>query len=165
VSDIQKIDAAPCGLHGSHEGEGDMLCGGCAPDDVVVDKEKTLRMHATVLAYIGDAVYEVYIRKYVIDAGYVHANRLHTAAVKFVRASAQAKVMKLIFDGLPGEEQTLARRARNKKPKTVPKNSDVIDYKWATAFEALLGYYYLTGQNTRLENAILIAINSAEGAI
>jgi ribonuclease-3 family protein len=149
-----------CELHGSHEGEYDLLSTACMPNDVIVDKEKTLRMHATVLAYIGDAVYEVYIRKYVIDAGYVHADRLHTAAVKFVRASAQAKVMKLMFDGLPEEEQVLVKRARNRKPKTVPKNADVLDYKWATAFEALLGYYYLTEQTIRLENAILIAINT-----
>jgi ribonuclease-3 family protein len=122
-------------------------------------------MHATVLAYIGDAIYEVYIRKYVIDTGIVHADRLHTAAVRFVKASAQAKIMKLMFDGLPEEEQTLVKRARNRKPKTVPKNAEVLDYKWATAFEALLGYYYLTEQKTKLENAILIAINSVEGAI
>lgn len=166
---IEKQAAEPvgCALHGDHAGEDDLLCtgGGCGAPETPVNKDETLRMNTTVLAWLGDAVYEIHIRKYVIDAGLVHADRLHNASVRFVRASAQAQVMKRILDGLPEEEQRLVKRARNHRPKTVPKNADPVEYRWATAFEALLGYYYLTEQTTRLENAIIIAINHAEGAL
>jgi len=127
------------------------------------DHSEALRMNTTVLSWLGDAVYELFIRKYLSDSGKVHADRLHRAAVRFVRASAQAEVIKLIFDGLSEDEQRLVKRARNRKPKTMPKNAEPGDYKWATAFEALLGYYYITEQEDRLEKTVHVAINHIEG--
>jgi ribonuclease-3 family protein len=145
-----------------------------------VGKEEALRMNTTALAWLGDAVYEVYVRKYIVDTGAGHADRLHTASVRFVKAEAQAGILKALLadaesgDGgelgaaasaeglLDAEERALCRRARNKKSATRPKNADPMDYKWATAFEALLGYYYMTEQTRKLEDVILYALNHIE---
>ena len=118
--------------------------------------------NTSVLAYLGDAVYELHVRKYMVDTGQIHADRLHTGAVRFVRAGAQATVIKALFPGLPEQEQALVRRARNRKTNTKPRNADPVEYKWATAFEALLGYYYLSEQDQKLEDAILRALSMIE---
>jgi ribonuclease-3 family protein len=132
-------------------------------------KDEALRMGAAALAYLGDAVYEVYVRKYLVDTGAARANSLHRAAVRFVNAGAQAAVIRAMLDdessfALDDDERALVRRARNRKSAAKPKNADPMDYKWATAFEALLGYYYLTEQTRKLEDAILFALNKVEGA-
>jgi ribonuclease-3 family protein len=111
------------------------------------------------LAWVGDAVYELYVREYVVGTGLIQADRLHRAAVKYVKADAQAHIMRSILSGLSAEEQTLVRRARNKRVATKPKNADPVAYKWATAFEALLGYYYLSGQETALKSTIQRAVD------
>ncbi|MDR2157677.1 MAG: Mini-ribonuclease 3 [Clostridiales Family XIII bacterium] len=117
-----------------------------------------MEMNTGVLAYIGDAVYELYVRKYVTDTGQIHANRLHTASVKFVKAEAQAMVCRTIASELPEEERALIARARNRRIGTGAKNAKPMDYKWATAFEALLGYYYLSGRTDEMEAIISEAI-------
>jgi ribonuclease-3 family protein len=121
------------------------------------------QMNTGVLAYIGDAVYELYIRKYVVDTGQIHANRLHASAVKFVKAEAQATVCRSLVGELPEGEQALIRRARNRRFRSGAKNAEPMDYKWATAFEALLGYYYLSGRTDEMEEIILRAINLIAG--
>jgi ribonuclease-3 family protein len=132
-------------------------------------KEEALRRGAVVLAYLGDAVYELYGRKYLVDSGAARANSLHRAAVRFVNAGAQAAVIRAMLDdgssfALDDDERALVRRARNRKGGAKPKNADPMDYKWATAFEALLGYYYLTEQTRKLEDAILFALSRIESA-
>ncbi|MDR2088856.1 MAG: ribonuclease III [Clostridiales Family XIII bacterium] len=107
--------------------------------------------NTSMLAFIGDAVYELRVRLRVAASGAFHSERLHREATRYVRASAQARVMRTLFDGLSEAEQRLAKRARNKRIATKPKNADPVDYKWATAFEALLGYYCLTGQTEKLD--------------
>ncbi|NLY70293.1 MAG: ribonuclease III [Clostridiales bacterium] len=119
-----------------------------------MNKNNYLNMNTTVLAFMGDAVYETYIRDHVIKSGKTHAERLHKDAVKFVRAEAQSAALKLILDNLSEEEISLVKRARNKKSSTRPKNVDPVDYKWATALEALIGYLYLSGQIERMEEII-----------
>ena len=111
-----------------------------------------------VLSYIGDAAFELIVRKHVVSAGIVRGDRLHQAATGYVRASAQAKAVKFIFDSLNEEEQHLVKRARNKKTSSKPRNADPVEYKWSTAFEALLGYYSITGQDEKLEAAARQAI-------
>lgn len=111
---------------------------------------RTMMMNTTVLAYLGDAVYEVYIRKHVIDTGQIHADRLHHSAVRYVHAAAQAKIIKAVFDDLPPDQQSLVKRARNRKSVTKAKNADPVDYKWATAFEALVGYLHLEEREEEL---------------
>ena len=119
-------------------------------------------MNTNVLAWMGDAVYEVHVRKYVVDTGQIHADKLHTSAVKYVKAESQALVMKEIFDSLPEEEQTLVKRAKNRRSKTKAKNADPVDYKWATAFEALIGYYYIEGKIDKMNEIMKRAVDLIE---
>jgi ribonuclease-3 family protein len=133
-----------------------------------VGKAAALRMNTTALAYLGDAIYELYVRKYIVDTGIAHADRLHRAAIRFVNAGAQADVMRALLNAdeivTDDDERSLVRRARNRKSANKPKNADPMDYKWATALEALLGYYYMTEQTRKIEDIILFALNRIEGA-
>ncbi|HWQ78496.1 MAG TPA: ribonuclease III domain-containing protein [Anaerovoracaceae bacterium] len=119
-----------------------------------MDNQRVAYMNTTVLAFLGDAVYEVCIRKHVIEKGQVGADLLHRAAVRFVRADAQARALKAMMDELTEEEQGLVKRARNKKISTKPKNADPVEYKWATAFEALIGFLYLSQRHDRMEEVV-----------
>lgn len=103
-----------------------------------------------VLAYIGDAVYEVFIRTYLISQGSSKVHNLHLKSTAFVKAKAQSDIIHGIMDGLTEEEQDLVRRGRNARSGTIPKNADVTEYKYATGFEALIGYLYLNGRMDRL---------------
>lgn len=122
-----------------------------------------IKMDTTTLAFVGDAVYEEYVREYVVQCGSQKANKLHAQSVRFVNAGAQAGIIKELFDSLPEDEQALVKRARNKKTNTKAKNADPIDYKWSTAFEALIGYYKLSGKTMELEDIIIRALNIVEG--
>jgi ribonuclease-3 family protein len=119
-------------------------------------------MNTTVLAFLGDSVYETYVRNHVIGKGQVNADLLHRAAVRFVRADAQAFALKALMDELSEEEQSLVKRARNKKISTKPKNADPVIYKWATAFEALIGFLYLSESHDRMDKVIAEAIEIIE---
>ena len=108
-------------------------------------------MQPLALAFLGDAVYEIYIRKYVMAKGYRTINSMHKEAIRFVRAKSQCTAVKRILPELPEEEASVVRRGRNANPHTVPKNAEVEDYRYATALESLFGYLELTGQKERLE--------------
>ncbi len=111
-------------------------------------------MNPLTLAYIGDAIYEIYIRKYLILKHPLKVNELNKKCVKFVKATAQKNVVTSIEGELTEEEIRMVKRGRNSSPKTVPKHTQLIDYKLATGFEALLGYLYLLGDQERLEYII-----------
>ena len=115
----------------------------------MTEKETLYRANTTNLAYVGDAVYEVFVRKRLFEGPFATTKALHREAVKYVSAAAQAQAVKAMYDGLSDEEQHLVKRARNHRSATKPKNADPVDYKWATAFEALLGYLYLAGEEER----------------
>ena len=125
-------------------------------------QDKVYVMNTGALAYIGDSVYEVYIRKHTIGKGNIHGDVLHKRSVRYVNASSQCKVIKLLLDSLSEKEQSLVKRARNKKVSTKPRNVDISTYKWATAFEALLGYYFLSEQYDELDQIIEKAISIIE---
>lgn len=112
------------------------------------------KINTTALAYIGDAVYEVYVRKYVLEKDPINVNKQNRLAVKFVRAEGQALAVKKIMDSLTDDEQRLVKRARNKKITSKPQHADPVTYKLATAFEALVGFLYLSGFTERLEEII-----------
>ncbi|MDD2189762.1 MAG: ribonuclease III domain-containing protein [Eubacteriales bacterium] len=121
-------------------------------------KKDPAYMNTTVLAFLGDSIYETYVRKHVIGKGQMNADLLHRSAVRFVRAEAQAYALKAMLDELTEDELSLVKRARNKKISTKPKNADPIIYKWATAFEALIGFLYLSQNPDRMEDIILRSI-------
>ena len=121
-----------------------------------------LYMNTTALAFLGDAVYETYVRNHLIQTMQADADKLHRTAVKYVRAEAQAGAMKQLLSSLSEEELGLVKRARNKKISTKPKNADPVLYKWATAFEALIGYLYLSDNRARMEEVIIATMESVK---
>ncbi|MBQ2846453.1 MAG: Mini-ribonuclease 3 [Firmicutes bacterium] len=112
--------------------------------------EELKQLNTTALAYMGDAVYEQFIRERILTKGGTDVNKLHRISTMYVSAPAQAKIIKSLFDDLTEEEQKLVKRARNRKYHTKAKNADPVTYKWATALEALIGYLYLSGDKQRL---------------
>ncbi|QIB70253.1 ribonuclease III [Aminipila butyrica] len=122
------------------------------------------KMNTTALAYIGDAVYEVYVRKYVLEQNSVDVNKQNKLAVKFVRAEGQALAVKKMMESLPDHELSLVKRARNRKITSKPQHADPVTYKLATAFEALIGYLYLSEDRQRLEEVISQAMELIDKA-
>lgn len=109
------------------------------------------------LAYIGDSVYEVYVRNRIISAHPdMPVQKLHKKSVRFVKAKGQSDSIHAIHDMLTEEEDAVFKRGRNAKSHTVPKNANVMDYRYATGFEALIGYTYLKKDTERLEELINI---------
>lgn len=115
-------------------------------------------MNPLTWAYIGDNVYELFIRTYLINTTKLKPHKLHIEAIKYVKASAQANILKNIYEDLTEEEKEIVRRGRNAENHHVPKNSNVQEYMYATAFEALIGYLYLTKQNKRLKEILNLVI-------
>lgn len=106
------------------------------------------------LAFMGDSIYEAFIRTKLLLAANQSAAKLHRTAVSFVRAGAQALAMQALLPLLTEEEADIYKRGRNAHSHTVPKNADVTEYRAATGFEALMGYLYLTGQTDRLTHVM-----------
>lgn len=104
------------------------------------------------LAYLGDSVYEVYIRNKLISLGYCKVDELQREAVKYVSAKGQAKILNFLLDNnyLNEEEIDYVMRGRNYKRKSHPKNTDIITYKYSSGFEALIGYLYISNKYDRL---------------
>ena len=123
-----------------------------------MELKEVKKINTTALAYMGDAVYEVYVRKHVMEHGAVYVDKLHKKGIKYAKALNQAKAIKTMFDQLSEEEKSLVKRARNRKVATKAKNADIVSYKWATAFEALVGYLYLLGDINRMEDIIRTAM-------
>lgn len=113
--------------------------------------EQAKQLNPLVLALVGDAVYEVFIRTYLVDKNRdMNAHKIHIKAVEYVKAHAQSEYMKFFIENLDEEELSIFKRARNSKSGTTPKNADLNEYKWATGFEALVGFLYLSEQKERL---------------
>ncbi len=107
-------------------------------------------MQPSVLAFIGDAVFNLFIRERLIMNTKGTSHKLHVLSTEYVKAASQSKISKALIDTFTEEEAYIFRRGRNTKSTTIPKNAEVQDYKYATGFEALLGFLYLTKQNERL---------------
>jgi ribonuclease-3 family protein len=115
-------------------------------------------MNATKLAFIGDAVFEIYIRTYVMNNYRGNVNVLNRKGVSFVKATSQARIVEYLQDYLSDEEWAVVLRGRNQKTNTPAKNADIKDYKLATGFEALIGWLYLKNETERLEELIIHGI-------
>jgi len=114
------------------------------------------QLNSLALAYMGDAIYETYVRRHLLYSGKVRPNQLHRTGTSYVSAKAQSQILFQMMDHklLDEEELAVVMRGRNAKSGTVPKNTDVQTYHYSTAFEALMGYLYLTGKRERLEELI-----------
>ncbi len=114
-------------------------------------KQADVRAYSPLtLAYIGDAVYDVIIRTVVVERANRAANELHKRTVRYVQAGTQAAMIEALLDELTEEEQAVYKRGKNAKSYTSAKNASIQDYRKATGFEAVMGFLYLTGQNTRM---------------
>lgn len=124
--------------------------------------ETDIRMlNPLVWAYVGDAVYEVFVRSYLVSTEKKSSHDLHIKSIKYVKARAQSEFLALIEQELTEEEQNIVRRGRNTKTYHVPKNADVIDYRRATAFEALIGYLYLMKRYDRIDTIMQLILKKA----
>ena len=118
-------------------------------------KEEVRQLNPLVLAFIGDGVYEVFIRSYIIDRNRnMHVHKLHIKTISYVRAHEQSNFMNQLIELLNEEELSIYKRGRNAKSGTIPKNADVREYRNATGFEALIGYLYLIDDKERLEELL-----------
>lgn len=116
--------------------------------------EEVNLMSPLTWAYIGDCVYELYIRTNLVNKTNLKPHNLHVEAIKYVKAKAQAELLEKLMDDLTEEEQDIVRRTRNTQNHHLPKNSNVTEYMYATAFEGLIGYLYLTKQEKRLKEIL-----------
>ena len=110
-------------------------------------------------AYVGDSVYELLIRTHLVNKTKLKPHRLHIEAIKYVKAKSQADVLKKLEEHLTDEEKDIVRRGRNAENHHLPKNANVEEYMYSTAFEALIGYLYLCKKDERLKeifNLILV---------
>lgn len=115
------------------------------------DEKQINQMSPLTWAYVGDAVYELYVRTYLIDTTNLKPNNLHKESIKYVKARAQAEILSNLQEILTEEEKDIVRRARNTQNHHLPKNANVQEYMYATALEGLIGYLYLTKQTKRLD--------------
>ena len=118
------------------------------------------QMSPLVWAYIGDSVYEQFIRNYLVTNTKFKPHKLHIEATRFVKASAQANILKKLENILTEEEKEIVRRTRNTENHHVAKNASVQDYMYATAFEGLIGYLHLTKQKERLNQILELSLKS-----
>lgn len=131
---------------------------------IIMKEQAVKQMKSLALAYMGDVIYELYVREHLVKKGSQKLQVLHHSAVQFVSAKAQAKVIKnwLEQDKLTEDETAIVRRGRNAKSGSIPKNTDVQTYRYSSGFEALLGYHYLSENNERLQMLIKAAIEFIE---
>ena len=109
-------------------------------------------------AYVGDGVFELFIRTHLTNTTKLKPHMLHIEAIKYVKAEAQVRILRKIEEKLTDEEKEIVRRGRNAENHHVPKNATVEEYSYATAFEALIGYLYLTKQDERLKEILDMCI-------
>ena len=116
--------------------------------------------NSLTLAYIGDAVYELYIRNYLVNKSIVKVNNLQHEAIKYVSAVAQRQKLEYLINinSLTKEELDICYRARNHNGTRHPKNTHIITYKCATAFEAIIGYLYVNKQYDRLDKILELIV-------
>lgn len=129
----------------------------------ILDKENIPEKNTLsplTLAFLGDSVYEMFIRTKILEMGNRPANQLHKIAVGYVKAKAQATAAHKILEILTEEETEIYKRGRNTNIHTVPKNADMADYRHATALEALVGYLYLKGDEERMLEILNLAFDT-----
>ena len=122
-------------------------------------------LNPIVLAYVGDAVLEMYVRQLLVSRPNLKPNDLHRAATRFVSAKAQAEALRVIESHLTETERDVVRRGRNAKSGGAPKNADVLDYRHSTGFESLLGYLHYKLEEARLAEVLELFRQAVEKEI
>lgn len=117
------------------------------------------------LAYIGDAVYELYVRTHIMKDENLPVNKLHKTATMYVKAKAQSDIIHNIENMLTQDEIAVYKRGRNAHSHTSAKNADIVDYRHATGFEALIGYLYLSKNEERLESILSASVKFIDKTI
>lgn len=119
-----------------------------------------LEINVLVLAYLGDTIYENYVRRYLINKGISNVNDLQTESINYVSAKAQARFVNNLIEQnfFTDDEINVIKRARNYKSSSHPKNCDIVTYKYATGLEALIGYLDLTDKNLRIDEIMKIIL-------
>jgi ribonuclease-3 family protein len=122
--------------------------------------QKINELSPALWAYLGDALYELYIRESLIrEYSTRNTGELHREAIKYVRAEAQAKIVRFIGSQLTEEENEIIRKGRNQKSGHIPTHTNVITYRYSTAWESLLGYLYLTERQERMKELMEIGFS------
>ena len=124
-----------------------------------IERKEAKEFSPLVLAYIGDAVYELIVRSILVSMGNRPVNKLNKDATSLVKAGAQSEIIKLISDNLSEEEYTVFKRGRNSSPHTMAKNASMTDYKYATGFETLIGFLYLDNRCDRALELVKLGID------
>lgn len=127
----------------------------------MANQQSYQQLNGLTLAYVGDAVYELYVRKYLVETGKENPDELHKSAVTYVSAKAQADVIWHWRNNeiLTEEEERILKRGRNAKSRSTPKNTSIHVYRYSTGFEALIGYHYLLQNVDRLEELLSLAVS------
>ena len=120
--------------------------------------EQAAAMNPLALAYIGDGIFSDQIRKYLLGCGHQNVNFMTKTSINYVRASAQAQIIRALLPQLSEAEERMVKRGRNTASQ-VPKNANSADYRYATGFETLIGYLFLCGESERMKNLIYQSID------
>ena len=126
-----------------------------------LDGKKPVEYSSLALAYIGDAVYEVYVRAYLLEGGNIPVNKLHKLSIGYVCAGAQSNIVHNLEEHLTEEEIAVYKRGRNAHSNTSAKNAGIVDYRHATGFEALIGYLFISKNYDRLGEIIRLSFEIA----
>jgi len=121
---------------------------------------KLVQTNSLVLAYIGDSIYELYIREYLINKNINKVNLLQEESKKYVSAKSQDMILKKLKEKqiFTLEEEEIIKKGRNAKSNSKPKNTSILIYKNATSLESLFGYLYLSNQNERIKEIMTIIL-------
>ena len=132
-------------------------------DGIGIDKQDICSYSPLTLAYIGDGVYELVVRSMIVTEANAPVNKLHKKSSELVKAETQAKMAFYLRDNeiLDEEEMRVLKRGRNAQSYSKAKNASVSDYRWATGFEALIGYLYLSNENDRMLEIIAMGLKVA----
>ncbi len=131
---------------------------------ITINKEETdiNQMSPLTWAYVGDCVFELYVRTKLVDTTNLKPHNLHIRAISYVKAKSQADMLNNICDFLTEEEKDIVRRGRNAENHHLPKNANVQEYMYSTAFEALIGYLYLCKKVERVKEIIEMALKTLD---
>ena len=132
-------------------------------EELITKNETEINMMSPLTwAYVGDSIYEMYIRTHLSNTTNLNPHKMHVVAIKYVKAESQAQILDKLMNYLSDDEKDIVRRGRNTENHHLPKHASATDYMYSTAFEALIGYLFLTKQNDRLKEILNMCIDIVE---